>query len=325
MTLAYSGEIAAKIEKLRRFHASGKADGSFKALLDQKLMIDATNPTGWAPVVINAETTGILVVGESGSGKTQTIRQGIARLAAFQGNGQIGTLPILSIKVPTPITIKSLLMEAVIKTGYHEISERRSASEIERILKWRMKRLGTTTLWIDEAQDLFKQKAGSGVEQTLAMIKSMMQGDYPVVVVLSGTKKLEAIAQIDQQVERRLSRIEVSPIEGQDAYEILGRALNMLCKSMDLTPNLAEDIVPRIVYASYHQLGRSFQTIRNSIECALQKESKCLEMEHFYEVYYRQNGCRADENIFHRKDWTMISLSRPEVTVTSLGRARRSA
>ena len=78
------------------------------------------------------------------------------------------------------------------------------------LVRSRLKMLGTVVLWIDEAHDLFR--AGKAIEDILKVLKSVMQGDGAVILVLTGVDILWQMASYDDQVKRRFSKVTLPPI-----------------------------------------------------------------------------------------------------------------
>lgn len=129
------------------------------------------------------ETHGIVLVEGPGGGKTSLVHHFLKTHPALQSE-EPGHKPWIGVRVPSPATLKSLGLEILRATGYPEVSSKRKEWDIWRLVRFRMQQLGTAVLWIDEAHDLFR--AGKAIEDILKMLKSVMQGEGAVIVILTG-------------------------------------------------------------------------------------------------------------------------------------------
>jgi len=76
-------------------------------------------------------------------------------------------------------------------------------------------------VWIDEAQDLFCADR----KLILRALKSLMQGDDAVAIILSGTNDLATVIRSDAQVKRRFTAMVlpelVEQVDGENFKEIM--------------------------------------------------------------------------------------------------------
>jgi hypothetical protein len=75
------------------------------------------------------------------------------------------------------------------------------------VVRHRMAELKIALLWIDEAHDLFSSRSDGEINNMLKTLKSLMQGESPVIVVLSGTNDLKLITSSDPQIDRRFTKV----------------------------------------------------------------------------------------------------------------------
>lgn len=210
------------METLRRKHVRSHRDDEFALHLERLLRRDKDGGLTAEAVRFSAtaETRGILVVDGPGGGKSTMVARQLSRLPALQ-NGPQGIPAWLGVSVPSPATLKSMGFEILRRSGYPNVSERREAWSVWDQIKSRMKMLGISVLWIDEAHDLFCKDSG----MILRALKSLMQGDEAVIVILSGTERLSEVIRSDAQVQRRFSTMQLRPVaaatDGHDFEDLI--------------------------------------------------------------------------------------------------------
>jgi hypothetical protein len=178
----------------------------------------------------------------------------------------------------------------------------------------------TAVLWLDEAHDLFCADRG----QILRAIKTLMQGDHAVIVILSGTEALDTIIGTDPQVQRRFSTIHWAPLTNErdgDAFVDLTAAY---CARVGLQPPPQGDLIKRVFHASRYRFGRAIELIINAIEQALLAEDDDLRGDHFAEVWAMQEGGSTSDNVFWADRWWLIDTD-PQQEVAQTSKRRRNA
>ncbi|PWE49082.1 transposase [Thioclava sp. NG1] len=268
------------------------------------------------------ETRGVMVLGEPGSGKTALVRHHLQNhegLVPIAGNDWS---QYLHITVPSPATLKSVGLEILKKLHYPNISERAERWKIWEAVKHRLSLLGIKVLWIDEAHDLFSPSAARERDDILKTIKSLMQGEHAVVIVLSGTKLLGELTEVDLQVARRFSTVILSEISYASDGENLEGLIAHYAETAGLAVNFTDDLIQRLIYASGNQFGRAVELIVFAIEAALEEGAKQLGVEAFASAWALQEGCGFDENIFVARDWAMLPGPHEHATLADSKRKR---
>ncbi len=290
---------------LRAKHVAAPHDAKFATHLERLLCRGEQGNLTAEAIRFGAtqETRGILVIDGPGGGKSTMVARSLSRHPALQ-QGQYGHAAWLGVSVPSPATLKSLGFEILRRSGYPEVSERRQVWHVWDQIRSRLKMLGVSVLWIDEAHDLFCKDR----EMILRALKALMQGDEAVIAILSGTERLREVIQSDQQVLRRFSAINLSPVgvatDGQDFHELIER----YCGLAALRPELSGDLVSRLFHGSRYRFGRSIETMLNAIEVALESGADCVCDDHFARAWAMQEGCAPGGNVFLTEDWTDIGL-----------------
>ena len=296
------------IASLREKYVETERDTTFARHFNRLLQVDDTGRPTPQPVRFNnaGETRGVMMIDGAGGGKTSLVRRALKQHPALRATDDV-PLPWIGVKVPNPATLKSLGVEILRRTGLSDVSDRASASQIWAWVAHRFQLNGTVVLWIDEAHDLFRK--GYETEAMLNTLKWLMQGEHPVIVVLTGVGALGRIAAYDDQVNRRYSKIvQPSVQDAVDGARLRG-IFNAYCELAGLKTPSDPDLIPRLIHASRHRFGRCIETMINAIEIALLDRETELRMEHFADNFAMQEGCLPSRNVFVSPMWRDINLS----------------
>ena len=206
---------AHRVQMLRDMHVPNERDIMLAKHLTRLFAVDAEGNTTPVPTRYAAgkETRGIVVVEAAGGGKTTSIRKVLADAPFLQENPETGQPRYLEIQVPNPATLKSVGLAILHATGMTGVSEKTTSWEIWRVVRHRLGLMGISVLWLDEAQDLVMAQSANDTENTLRMIKSLMQGHHAVIPILSGTQRLAEMTSFDPQVSRRFTKIAPPDLE----------------------------------------------------------------------------------------------------------------
>ncbi|MDB6180022.1 TniB family NTP-binding protein [Paracoccus fistulariae] len=292
------------METLRARHVAAPRDAEFATHLDRLLCRDGAGKLTAEAVRFSnpPETRGILVIDGPGGGKSTTVAHALTRHPALQA-GDRGRPAWLGVSVPSPATLKSLGFEILRDSGYPHVSGYRETWSIWDQIRSRLKMLGVCILWIDEAHDLFCKDSGL----ILRALKSLMQGDEAVIVILSGTERLAEVIRSDPQVQRRFSTMQLRPVsaatDGEDFLDLIMAYAGLA----GLRADLSADLVARLFHGARQRFGRSIETLLNAIETALGCGAECLSDDHFAQVWAMQEGCAPGENVFLVADWADIT------------------
>lgn len=308
------------MEELRALHAKVPRDDEFRAHLDRLLRRDASGSLTSEAVRFSttAETRGILVVDGPGGGKSTTVAHALAKHPALQAGADGPAW--MGVSVPSPATFKSMGFEILRRSGYPSVSDRREAWSIWDQIRSRLKMLGISVLWIDEAHDLFCKDSA----MILRALKSLMQGDEAVIVILSGTERLHEIIRSDPQVQRRFSTMQLRPVCAATDREDFDDLIGSYCAEAGLDTDMSEDLVARLFHASRFRFGRSIETTLNAIEAALGSGADCLSNDHFAQAWAMLEGCQPGRNVFLADDWRAIDPDRDDDEPPARRRGRRN-
>lgn len=300
-------ESARIIEQLRRFRVDTSRVGAFSSHLDRLFRRDADGNLLSEPLRFSdgMETRGVMVIDGPGGGKTTLIARALERHPAIGSASPQGP-HYLGVSVPSPASLKSLGRAMLAKTGYPLIRSGRGARETFDLVGDRCNDLGISTIWLDEAHDLFcAEKA-----PILRCLKSLMQGPNACVIILSGTESLLEIVRSDPQLKRRFSTLVLPPVSEIADSEMFKEVIAEYCRVAGLMPPTENDAIPRLFHAGRYRLGRCIETIIGAIEQALEADACRLDLDHFAWFWAMQEGCALGENIFTAPDWRQIDPDR---------------
>lgn len=304
-------EIAATLKMLRNHHVVTERDRDFEALLADLLEVDEQGQLTHVPIreTGGTETRGIALIEGSGGGKTTAILRALRGCPPLQNNPETGLPRYLHVKVESPATLRSLGAEILRKLGVDTVSERAKVYEIWAMVRHRLAVMGISVLWLDEAHDMFKSATSAETDNMFKMLKSLMQGEHPVILVLSGTERLSLITSIDAQVNRRFSKLRPAELKFGVDNSRLKSLVEFYARKAELKADIDEDTVVRLIHAGRHRFGRCVRILIGAIRCALQDGSDKLRQEHFEVAWGREEGCDIAQNVFAASDWQSIELA----------------
>ncbi|MEN8832034.1 TniB family NTP-binding protein [Pacificibacter sp.] len=311
-------EIEKAIEKLSNNHVETEREEQLQ-LVFQRLFLGESPMTTPRLFSNGLETHGIAVVGEPGSGKTELISEFLEKHTAFDLAAGIKQGGCVHVTVPNPATIKSVGLELLKALGYTKTSDRRERWAIWDIVKHRLQLLGVQVLWIDEAHDLYASCSAREQDDLLKTLKSLMQGEHAVVVILSGTKPVADLLAVDRQVGRRFNKIILPPISLTNDGESLFNLLSTYCERVGLTAEIDNDLIQSLIFAAHDQFGLAIEISIGAIEMALRNGHASLTKRDFVDFWSIQEGCSLEANVF----WTNRFVE-PENALQSNGARSRS-
>ena len=303
-------EIAAAMKSLCKSHIETERDRKFAKLLQKKFERDADGVVTHHPIRTTGgtETGGIAFIEGSGGGKTTAILKVLRNFTVLAENPETGRPRYLSVKVETLATLRSLGVEILKKMDVDKVSERARVYDIWDMVRFRLKVMGISLLWIDEAHDMFKSTSGAETENMFKMLKGLMQGDHPVVLVLSGTERLSKITGLDPQVNRRFSKFRPAPLAFAVDNARIKALINAYAQKAGLQTAIDDDTINRLIHGSRYRFGRSVVTLIEAIECALEDGASTLRRDHFEDAWTTREGCALDQNVFSAVDWMSIKM-----------------
>lgn len=298
------------LAKLRAIHIETERDVELRRQLDRLLDVGDKGANSVHPVRFagGLETRGIAMIEPAGGGKTTAVQNVLASYPALQDNPDTGRPRYLHAQVESPATQKSLGIAILRELGIDRISERAKVWEIWDMVRHRLALNGIIVLWIDEAHDLFGKCRDREVDRMLKMLKSLMQGEGAVIVLLSGTERLGQMTSVDPQVSRRFVKIVPSSLEPGAHTDSLGKMIAAYCEVAGLAFRPERDLVHRLIYGSRNRFGRAIETSINAIEVALERGADTLKPDDFAEAWGMGESCAWSDNVFVAHHWRDLDL-----------------
>lgn len=304
------GEVRSVIRELQQIYVKLARDEEFRCRLDELLEYDEDGHPLPQPVtdVSTKDTRGIVVIDGAGGGKSSLVRHALETHPALQPTAT--TMPCISISVPSPATMKSVSHEILKASRCEGLERKREAHYLWNDVRHRFNLLGTVVLWIDEAHDLFPNGSKSEAPQILKTLKSLMQREGAVIVILSGVESLWDSLLFDEQVERRYQHFELPPVATASDCKLIWRILTSFCDHAGLQTPPRGDLVERLLHAARHRFGLCIEQMISAIEIALTRRDAALDVQHFADAYFKRKGCSIGSNIFLAPRWSSIEPSR---------------
>lgn len=257
----------------------------------------------------STDARGIALSGASGTGKSCAITQLIFRASKGLEGSETTGAAIISLRVPSPATLKFLGQMILRALGYNLTAERQ-AWYIWDLVRHHLKHRRVMFLHLDEAQDLSSRGTKAELNAVTLMLKTLMTDqEWPVGLLLSGTEELERILNHDPQLARRMDAIHfgsLSPrIHTPDVARLIISYSNRA--GLDATPQVELTLLAeRLIHAAAMQFGITIEIIISAIELALVEQSKCLTSRHFAEVFKQRTSCLDGLNPFVIDDYYRI-------------------
>lgn len=274
---------------------------SFSLLLEKRL---ADLKAGRA-----SEAHGLALSGSSGAGKSAAIEYLLGNQSRRLTDEGFGDTTIISLRVPSPATLKFVGQTLLRALGY-QISSERQAWYIWDLVRHHLKERRVLFLHLDEAQDIASRGAKHELSAVASMLKTLMTDrEWPVGIILSGTTELEEILNHDPQLARRMKAVHfesVSPVaNGGDVVDLLEN----FCARAELDPDA--DVLDlahgeRLVHAAANQFGLVIEFILAAIEDAYLQGQQELNRHNFVRAYHLRTSCDDEFNPFVVPDFLQI-------------------
>ncbi|WP_339109984.1 TniB family NTP-binding protein [Thioclava sp. GXIMD4216] len=301
--MAKADTAKSALERVRGLHIGSARDAEAALHLTRLLATDEQGDL--TPVAKRftrtGETRGVMLIGGPGSGKSHLLERTLSRLAVLQ-EGEYGRPRYLGCSVPSPATFKSMILALLEESGYPDANPRREAWSLLQDLRHRLQLLGISVLWIDEAQDLFCADR----KLILRALKSLMQGDDAVIVVLSGTEDLAGVIRTDPQVKRRFTAMVLPDLVEQVDSASFREIITQYCARVGLGAPIEADLIGRLFHGARYRFGRALEHLLQAIEIAIGRGDEDLDIGHFAAAYAMNEACTAADNVFYAEHYWLL-------------------
>ena len=247
------------------------------------------------------ETRGMMLVGAPGSGKSHLMDRTLSKMGEVLERS-VDTRPVIACPVPSPATFKSMVLALLEETGFEGANPRQESWSLWQMFRHRIGMLETALVWIDEAQDLFCADR----RLILRALKSLMQGDNAVAVVLSGTEDLADVIRSDAQVKRRFTAMGLPEMVETVHGDMYRAVLADYCGRVGLEPPVESDLIGRIFHGARYRFGRAIELLLLAMEFAIEQGDEYLTIDHFASAYAMNEACPASENVFYADNYHVL-------------------
>lgn len=248
------------------------------------------------------ETRGMMLIGAPGSGKSHLMDRTLSKMGEVLERS-VDTRPVIACPVPSPATFKSMVLALLEESGFEGANPRQEAWSLWQMFRHRIGMLGTALVWIDEAQDLFCADR----RLILRALKSLMQGDNAVAVVLSGTEDLADVIRSDAQVKRRFTAMGLPEMVETVHGDMYRAVLADYCGRVGLEPPVEADLIGRIFHGARYRFGRAIELLLLAMEFAIEQDDEYLTIDHFASAYAMNEACPASENVFYADNYHVLN------------------
>ena len=271
-------------------------------LLAEKRMADIA--TGRA-----REAHGLALSGASGAGKSAAIMHLLQRARQRLDGARHEDLTIISLRVPSPATLK-LVGQSLLRALGFQISSERQAWYIWDLVRHHLRERRVLFVHLDEAQDLASRGTRHELNAVAAMLKTLMtDNDWPVGIILSGTTELEDILNHDPQLARRMQTIYFGPLSSIGHANDVLDLVEAYCERGALSIGRdvgAIELAERLIHAAANQFGLVIELTLAAIEQAYLGGASSLVRAHFARAYANRSGSDDAFNPFVVPDYHRI-------------------
>lgn len=265
------------------------------------------------------ETRGMMLVGDPGSGKSHLMDRTLTKIPELAAADD-GVPRVIACPVPSPATFKSMTLALLEQSGYPHATPRQEAWSLWQMFRHRLGKLGIGVVWIDEAQDLFCADR----KLILRALKSLMQGEDAVVVILSGTEELAQVIRTDPQVKRRFTAMVLPELSETAHGDMYRTVMADYCTRVGLAPPIEADLVGRVFHGARYRFGRAVELLLFAMEFAIEREAEHLMIDHFAAAYAMNEACPASQNVFYADNFLLLDPdAEDDVLKSRKGRLRK--
>lgn len=216
---------------------------------------------------------------------------------------------IISLQVPSPATLKYVGSSMLHALAYPLERDKPAAfiwDQVRHLLKERR----TLFVRLDEAQDLYSNTSPAARDAVVNTLKSLMNNkDWPVGLILSGMPKVIDMINVDDQLKRRMSIVQLHAVSMSSHGGETATLLERYCEAAGLV--IGDDLEcsgvrARLVHAGANEFGLIVENILAAIEEALYTGAAELGNSHFVKAFQRKSGCIPALNPFVASDFLAI-------------------
>jgi hypothetical protein len=326
-----------RIEKVKTTYMTSGWDDDFKRLV-KRLTTNAvirSDPT--KPPAANNRAPGkaLCIVAPAGAGKSSLVRENLRDNPAFPNWGVKGAwCPMVSIAAPAPSTLGVLGIRLLELMEYDGIQRDLSENKVWLRVREQLRLNNILFLWIDDLNNVLHVASEEEIQKIRDTIKDLLSNpEWPVQLIVSGTKDLLPFFRFDRQVRRRFRFLWLGKLTPKQDADFLEESIEHYASEGGLVLGKTikdNDLVGRLMHSAVYEKGMSLEILAEACEEAIDRDSRTLEMVDFANAFAARNFLPDDQNPFIIDAWHTIDTSRlqhkeeEEIddTVTPLARKR---
>lgn len=256
----------------------------------------------------------LIITGESGAGKSTTILHHLNKIESLRPRmDQYGDmlLPLVRVKAPSDCTMRDLGYELLAKMGY-ELKRDLTEAAVYRMVRERLRMLGTKVVFIDEFQHIFDAPKIKGVRHLTDTLKNLLQEEgYPIYVIVAGLPEIAGVVYRDpkEQMEGRTVVRNLPELSFEGHKELVAEVIRhyLAIAELELSVEPSDEFLRRMLHAGRNRLGIIIRIIMFAIEDALDSSDSTVGSEHWKRAYMRL--AKRGRNVFDAPEWWTIIRS----------------
>jgi hypothetical protein len=305
-----------RIEKVMTAYMISGRDDIFKRL-KKRLTTNAVirrDPT--KPYAANNRAPGkaLCIVAPSGAGKSTLVEENLRDDPAFPNWGDKGKwCPLVSIAAPAPSTLGQLGIRLLEVMEYDGLNRDLNEGNIWRRVREQLVTNNILFIWIDDLNNVLHSSDPEVIQKVRDTIKDLLSNpEWPIQMIVSGTKDLLAFFREDKQLRRRFRFMWLGKLSPKEDGGFLQSAIDHYVSEagLSLGETIAEDLVGRLLHAAVYEMGMSLEILAEACEDAIERNSATLEMVDFANAFAAKNYLPDGHNPFVISAWHTIDTSR---------------
>jgi hypothetical protein len=325
-----------RIEKVKTAYMISGRDEDFLRLV-KRLTTNAVirrDPTKPYAANNRAPGKGLCIVAPPGAGKSRLVEENIRDHPAFPNWGEKGKwCPLVSIAAPAPSTLGQVGIRLLELMEYDGIQRDLRENKVWLRVREQLRLNNVLFVWIDDLNNVLHVSSDEEIQKIRDTIKDLLSNpEWPVQLIISGTKDLLPFFRFDRQVRRRFRFLWLGKLTPKEDAEFLQNAIEHYVSEAQLYlgKTITDDLVGRLLHSAQYEMGLSLEILAEACEEAIDRNSPTLEMVDFANAFASKNFLPDDQNVFVITAWHSIDTSRlqrkeeedNDDTVTPLGKKR---
>jgi len=254
----------------------------------------------------------LAVIGQPGAGKTRALERVFHQREEFWKIADIEDRTLISVKAPSPCTLKQLGNSLLKALGYPTLRDLKE-NIVWQMVRERLQIHGIRYVHIDELQHAVEYVTDGELQKVRNTLKGLLQqSEWPVCLIFSGLPMLIPFIQGERQLKRRSRFVTFADMSlSTDRSDIHAMARGLIIGAAKLTASklLNDAFYARLLHAAENQFGTMIEYVQDAIEDALDEGATEVTTDHFADVYEARSGCDPEFNVFTSAEWHKIDVA----------------